>query len=392
MAKDFEELFKECQFNMIRACMEYADFREDVEAVYIYASRDEPNGTSCWFYKIGGRIVWSYGRNDTLPNGEKPFDSSFGRFRKYSKIVSDGIDNIQNICKENGEKMPTEMKIVYDTKRRTLSTDYNYDPLIPYYPNLPWDGGSRWRAEVTAAVEQGTEKSPDDYDESVGLYGGTIMRNIEVYPMEKYNGEDYEKTVFNINYNKKSHCYHFAFSAEFNTEDQEENWNLLGALAEDYGLSFGENIGQEQVINSVKKTVAEVYTLTDTVGELVKILNFSTIVGNTVGMVDCFGYVYLVKCYGMGKATYNGVPFDVPLYGYRSDFDGKYNYEVLYPELQVKSKFEKGFTIRGPKNNAHLRFVIIKDRYFYVVMSVEGKEKALKFSLQGFEKVVDDID
>ena len=160
----------------------------------------------------------------------------------------------------------------------------------------------------------------------------------------------------------------------------------------DYGLYMGEDQGAEQCVDGVNKAVVEGCTSSDEIGDLIQILNFSTIVGNEVCMTECFEGMCYVKYYGMGKATYNDISFEVPIYGYRPDRNGRYNYGVIYPELQVKSKFDKGFKVRGPKMDAHLKSVLVKDRYFYILMTLGGKEQALKFSLEKFEKVVYEIE
>lgn len=391
MAKDFEDQFKELQLHMVRVCMEYAGFQEDVEAIYIYVACDNDRYDHKWLYKINGKLVQSYEKHNSLSGEAKPFNSSSDKFLQYVFLLGADVQSMQRVCRENDEKMPTEMKIMYDAKTNMVGMDYSDDPLVSPNPAVPGDA-NKWWAEIAAALEQGTEKNIDDYDESVGLYGGVTMRNIEVYPMEKYSSDAYEKVAFDVYRHKEANNYHFAFSAQFNTEDRESAVYFLEALVEDCGLYFGEYYGREQEVGGVKKLVTEVHTLKDSIEDLVQILNFSTIVGNTVSMVDFGDSVFYAKHYGMGKATYNGLPFEIPVYGYRDDWEGSFNFAVRYPELQVKSKFEKGFTIRGPKNNALLRYVVVKDSKFYVVMSVGGKEQALRFSLQGFEKVVDDID
>lgn len=215
------------------------------------------------------------------------------------------------------------------------------------------------------------------------------MKNIENYQINKYNSDAYEKVVFDIYLNKESNNYCFAFTAIF---DEEEGEYLLSCLIENYLLNCTEYYGQVQCIDGVNKSVVEVETLSDDVEDLIKILNFSTIVSKEIYNVPCFGYDYIVKKYCVGRVTYNGVQYEIPVYGDRSDFDGKYNFEVLYPELQVKTEFEKGFNISNTLgDNAVLKCVIIKDRYFYIVFSEGETDYALKYSLNSFIEIVESI-
>ena len=286
-----------------------------------------------------------------------------------------------------------DMKIVYDEQNRIAGMEYSFDPSAAR-PRLPEEPPKRQTAPPPPPPPPPKRPEPDEIPEEeledYFCFGGMEMFDIESLSAERY-GDAYEKVAFDVYRHKETGTYHFAFAARFNREDPEDWGYFLDALTEDYGLLFGGDMGKEKDVHGEKKSVVEVHTSGGSIEELVQLLNFSTIVGNTVGMADFGDYAYLVKCYGMGKATYNGKPFEIPVYGYRSDRDGLYNFGVIYPELHVKSKFEKGFSIRGPQRDVVLKYVVVKDRRFYVVMTMDGKQKALRFSLQGFEKVVDDI-
>lgn len=224
------------------------------------------------------------------------------------------------------------------------------------------------------------------------IRGGMKMKNIENHYLNKYGSDAYEKVVFDIYLNKASNNYCFAFTAIFDEKEDEERDYLLSCLLENYQLNCTEYHGQVQCFDGIDKSVVEVETLSDDVQDLIKILNFSTIVSKEIYNVSCFGYDYIVKKYCIGRVTYNGIMHEIPVYGYRSDFDGKYNFEVLYPEIQVKKEFEKGFIISNTLNdNAVLKCVIVKDRFFYIVFSVGETDHALKYSMSNFVEIVDSI-
>ena len=151
MEKSFEDIFSECQVDMIHTCMKYVDFREEVEAVFVYTSKEDRVLGWDWFYKIKGKIIPKEKTNDAL-GGQRPFSQ---------KSTGEGLDpmledifEIQRACQEYGREMPTEMKIIYDTKTHRVNADYNYEPLIHDNPNLPWNGFGKWRDEEAARLGQ----------------------------------------------------------------------------------------------------------------------------------------------------------------------------------------------------------------------------------------------
>ena len=408
MAKVFEDYFSEYQSDMVSICMEYVDHREEVETVSVYASWEKDSRACGVFYKVNGKIVSRGELHSALQVGEKPFDESIQRQSALLTILLGDLEKVNEACKKFGREMPTEFKLVYDAKTGKFQADYSYELIRTKDPRHIISGIDReeaWMAEVAeelgqampqkamAEPEQSAEGREDAHnEEEYPDCGDMRLKRIKNYPLEKYEGEDFEKVAFHVYQNKRSKEYHFAFSAIFDGGDEEELAYFLEGLMDDYGLYMGEYQGAEQCVDGVNKAVVEVCTSSGEIGDLIQILNFSTIVGNEVCMTECFEGMCYVKYYGMGKATYNDISFEVPIYGYRTDRDGRYNYGVIYPELQVKSKFDKGFKVRGPKMDAHLKSVLVKDRYFYILMTLGGKEQALKFSLEKFEKVVYEIE
>ncbi|MED3398902.1 immunity protein YezG family protein [Bacillus wiedmannii] len=123
--KEFEERFSELQADMISICMEYVENRAD--KVYVYASCEEDMISSSFFYFINNKYVECYKVNDALENGEKRYDVSPERMFQVLQIISEDIEGIEMLCKEYEKDMPTEMKLIYDTKSGKFKAEYEYD-------------------------------------------------------------------------------------------------------------------------------------------------------------------------------------------------------------------------------------------------------------------------
>ncbi|MDF3553645.1 DUF600 domain-containing protein [Bacillus cereus] len=123
--KEFEERFSELQVDMISICMEYVENRAD--KVYVYASCEEDMISSSFFYFINNKYVECHKVNDTLENGEKRYDVSPERMFQVLQIISEDIEGIEMLCKEYEKDMPTEMKLIYDTKSGKFKAEYEYD-------------------------------------------------------------------------------------------------------------------------------------------------------------------------------------------------------------------------------------------------------------------------
>lgn len=118
MEKTFEERFAEVQDKMIQACLEYVDNRADF--AYIYASCEYPSVTSDFFYKINGNMV----ERHKLGDG---YDVSPKRQSACLHTLVECIHESEEVCKEYGKDMPTEMKIIYDIKNKKAEVAYRYD-------------------------------------------------------------------------------------------------------------------------------------------------------------------------------------------------------------------------------------------------------------------------
>ena len=123
--KEFEERFSELQADMISICMEYVENRAD--KVYVYASCEEDMISSSFFYFINNKYVECHKVNDALKKKKKRYDVSPERMFQVLQIISEDIEGIEMLCKEYEKDMPTEMKLIYDTKSGKFKAEYEYD-------------------------------------------------------------------------------------------------------------------------------------------------------------------------------------------------------------------------------------------------------------------------
>ena len=102
------------------------------------------------------------------------------------------------------------------------------------------------------------------------------MKDIKPFKLKKYDTDDYSEIAFNIYYNKKANNFCFCFEA-----DNIEQYPLEDLL-DQYLVNCTEYYGQKEIIDGEEKNIAEVETLYSKKDDLIKILNFSTIVGNEI--------------------------------------------------------------------------------------------------------------
>jgi hypothetical protein len=123
--KEFESRFSELQADMISICMEYVEGRAD--KVYVYASCEESIISSSFFYLINDKYVECHKVNDALEDGEVRYNVTTKRQFKVLDIMNDNVEKIKVLCKECERDMPTEMKLIYDSKSGKLQAEYKYD-------------------------------------------------------------------------------------------------------------------------------------------------------------------------------------------------------------------------------------------------------------------------
>ena len=154
MAKVFEDLFTEYQTDMISLSLEFVDYRKEVETIYVHVSCEDRVASCDAFYKIDGTIVPRWGVKDVLkPRGERL--GADRREHNFLSIMGQTMTKLIKLCKEYGREMPTEIKIIYDTKTQKVDANYRYDLILTKDPdNTPLDSQEDWMAEEAAKLGQ----------------------------------------------------------------------------------------------------------------------------------------------------------------------------------------------------------------------------------------------
>ncbi len=143
MAKSFEDLFMEIQADMVFACMDYVKGMAD--KVYVYGSFEGRMISSDWFYEINGQIVARH-KTNTISS---EYDVSGDNQDECLDELNGAIDDMIDLCKEHKRLMPTEIKMVYDVKKKSLDVNYKYDnQWHDHKTKTPDDVADEWFEEV----------------------------------------------------------------------------------------------------------------------------------------------------------------------------------------------------------------------------------------------------
>lgn len=121
--EEFEDKFSGLQVDMISICMENVEDRAD--KVYVYVACEQGMIASKFYYLINNKYVKAHKVNDAWE--DERYDVSPTRQGMVLNIINEDIEKIEELCKEYGRDMPTEMKMIYDVKSGGFQAQYNYD-------------------------------------------------------------------------------------------------------------------------------------------------------------------------------------------------------------------------------------------------------------------------
>lgn len=148
MSKVFEDYFSELQADMVSICLEYVDDRAD--NIYIYCSCEDTAYATGYFYKINGKMKRKHKVNEELPDCDVSYDVQ----EQVLDILTEDLLKIHEVCEKYEHPMPTEMKLVYDVKRNSLTADYRYDYVYSNDPEkVASDIELEWFEEIKAQEE-----------------------------------------------------------------------------------------------------------------------------------------------------------------------------------------------------------------------------------------------
>lgn len=149
LSKVFEDYLSELQADMVAICLEYVE--EKADDIYIYCSYEPEMYAFDVFYKINGQLVFKHNLNDTSSNHKKGsfYDISEQRQEAVLNIGLENLEEIHQICKEDGSEMPTEIKLHYNVEQNSLKGKYKYDLIYSSDETLlPDDIFELWFEEI----------------------------------------------------------------------------------------------------------------------------------------------------------------------------------------------------------------------------------------------------
>lgn len=116
MSKIFEDEFMDLQSEFVSLALELIGNKAD--EIYIYISIEEKSRMFNAFFKIDNEIKTTnlIGADDSL-------------IFQFLKLGTGDILRIEELCKEYGMKIPTEMKMVYHVQTGTYNVDLKYESI-----------------------------------------------------------------------------------------------------------------------------------------------------------------------------------------------------------------------------------------------------------------------
>lgn len=127
MGKVFEDYFSEIQADMIDICLENVEDRAD--NVYIYCSYEDDVLSTGYFYKINGKVVMRGKLNEAIKPGDALYDVSADRQFAVLDVLEEDMEKLISLCAQYKREMPTEIKITYNVKNRSLNAEYKYEKV-----------------------------------------------------------------------------------------------------------------------------------------------------------------------------------------------------------------------------------------------------------------------
>ena len=144
----FEDYFSELQADMVSICLEYVQGKAD--KIYIYAAFEpRVSGAGC-FFSVKGKLVQRHLVNQEIP--EVNLDHQI----QVLDILMKDLEKLNSICQKFNQPMPTEIKMIYDVKKNSLSANYQYNLILSFESELlalPQDVEDAWFEEIKNQME-----------------------------------------------------------------------------------------------------------------------------------------------------------------------------------------------------------------------------------------------
>lgn len=118
----FEDCFSKLQADMVSICLEYVQGKAD--KIYIYTCFEPRVKGEGFFFLINGQLLRRGDITQEIPEADIDLQV------QVIDIIHDDLYKLNSICQQFNQPMPTEIKMIYDVKKNSLSANYQYDLII----------------------------------------------------------------------------------------------------------------------------------------------------------------------------------------------------------------------------------------------------------------------
>lgn len=211
------------------------------------------------------------------------------------------------------------------------------------------------------------------------------MKVLNSYCPQKYQGSNYKPVLFEVYQKVEDAC--FVFCCEL---QEAADQYPLEDLLDQYGLVCGEYFGDGVLIDGQMRYLLEVETVSDNQKSLIKLLNFTTIVGKTVVTYSDGKYEMLGLYHGeVSDLLLNQKAIRVPIYRHRSNRDGWPTFDNTHAEaVLIFQRLMKGYSYHCAKAISLAVDLIYVDGWkAYLVGKLGNDAYQLRIGVNGVEEL-----
>jgi hypothetical protein len=135
---------------MVLSALQYVENKAD--KIYIYCSYEPKMYSFKTFYKINNCISHNHKLNDY---SDYIYDVSIEKQKILIRSGSKYLQEYHKLCQKYDEKMPTEIKIIYEVEKDSLEVDYKYDLIYSLDDvKMPYHIFNEWFDEIKKQEEE----------------------------------------------------------------------------------------------------------------------------------------------------------------------------------------------------------------------------------------------
>lgn len=147
MPKVFEDEFMDCQSRMIALCEELTEGR--VDKIYVYCCMEECEKMFDVFFSKNNEVL-------TVVELKIPIPVQC----EFQDLGLEDIAQIEEVCKKHGRPSPTEIKMIFDIRTRSLQTKYLYQEYLDAEDKCAEEVYDAWIEEVKQSMPQPAPAEP----------------------------------------------------------------------------------------------------------------------------------------------------------------------------------------------------------------------------------------